>query len=105
MTSRKSDNPSRLIVGCGYLGQRVARRWIQSGSTVFATTRSAANADILSSENILPIIGDVTAAEGSPEILSDLPEVCIQTQWMAPDKNKVIIVWVILIMTIIQRIY
>ena len=71
MTRRKSDNPSRLIVGCGYLGQRVARRWIQSGSTVFATTRSAANADILSSENILPIIGDVTAAEGSPEILQE----------------------------------
>ena len=75
MTSRKSDNPSRLIVGCGYLGQRVARRWIQSGSTVFATTRSAANADILSSENIHPIIGDVTATEGSPKFLSDLPEV------------------------------
>ncbi len=75
MTSRKSNNPSRLIVGCGYLGQRVARRWIQSGSTVFAITRSPANAEILSAENIHPIIGDVTAADGSPKSLRDLPEV------------------------------
>ncbi len=75
MTSRSLNNPSRLIVGCGYLGQRVARRWIQSGSTVFAITRSPANAEMLSAENIHPIIGDVTAADGSPKSLRDLPEV------------------------------
>ncbi len=75
MTSRRLNNPSRLIVGCGYLGQRVARRWIQSGSTVFAITRSPANAEMLSAENIHPIIGDVTAADGSPKSLRDLPEV------------------------------
>ncbi len=75
MTSRSFNNPSRLIVGCGYLGQRVARRWIQSGSTVFAITRSPANAEMLSAENIHPIIGDVTAADGSPKSLRDLPEV------------------------------
>ncbi len=75
MNRRKSKNPSRLIVGCGYLGQRVAHRWLQSGSTVFATTRSAANAQILSAADIHPIIGDVTAADGSPERLQGLPEV------------------------------
>ncbi len=75
MNRRKSKNPSRLIIGCGYLGQRVAHRWLQSGSTVFATTRSAANAQILSAADIHPIIGDVTAADGSPERLQGLPEV------------------------------
>ena len=75
MTSNKLKKTSRLIVGCGYLGQRVARRWLQSGSTVFAITRSTANAQILSAENIHPIIGDVTAAYGAPETLCDLPEV------------------------------
>ncbi|MDO7713500.1 MAG: hypothetical protein MUP93_01390, partial [Pirellulales bacterium] len=75
MNRRKSNNPSRLIVGCGYLGQRVARRWLQSGSTVFATTRSSANAQILSVVNIHPIIGDVTAADQSPESFRSLPEV------------------------------
>ena len=74
MNRRKSKNPSRLIVGCGYLGQRVAHRWLQSGSTVFATTRSAANAQILSAADIHPITGDVTAADGSPERIQGLPE-------------------------------
>ena len=75
MNRRKSNNPSRLIVGCGYLGQRVARRWLQSGSTVFATTRSEANAQILSAADIHPIIGDVTAADESPASIRNLPEV------------------------------
>ena len=75
MNRRKLNNPSRLIVGCGYLGQRVARRWLQSGSTVFATTRSSANAQFLSVANIHPIIGDVTAADQSPESFRSLPEV------------------------------
>ena len=75
MNRRKSKNPSRLIIGCGYLGQRVAHRWLQSGSTVFATTRSAANAQILSAADIHPITGDVTAADGSPERIQGLPEV------------------------------
>ena len=73
--NRRSNSPSRLIVGCGYLGQRVARRWLQSGSTVFATTRSSANAQLLASADIHPIIGDVTAADGSPASIRNLPEV------------------------------
>ena len=75
MKRRKSNNPSRLIVGCGYLGQRVARRWLQSGSTVFATTRSSANAQLLAEADIHPIIGDVTATDGSPASIRNLPEV------------------------------
>ena len=87
MNRRKSKNPSRLIIGCGYLGQRVAHRWLQSGSTVFATTRSAANAQILSAADIHPIIGDVTAADESPERLQGLPEVDTVLWAVGFDKN------------------
>ena len=31
----------RLIIGCGYLGRRVAQRWLDAGDTVAALTRSA----------------------------------------------------------------
>lgn len=75
MNSKRQNSRSRLIVGCGYLGQRVADRWIQSGSNVFATTRSLTNAKILSAGGIHPIIGDVTTPDGLPEAIRDLPEV------------------------------
>jgi nucleoside-diphosphate-sugar epimerase len=35
----------KLIVGCGYLGLRVAERWLRDGDEVFATTRSDARAE------------------------------------------------------------
>jgi nucleoside-diphosphate-sugar epimerase len=31
-----------LVIGCGYLGRRVAARWVAAGHRVYATTRSAA---------------------------------------------------------------
>ena len=31
----------RLVVGCGYLGERVARVWRAAGDEVYATTRGA----------------------------------------------------------------
>ena len=37
----------RLVVGCGYLGERVARIWRQAGDEVYATTRGP-NPDALS---------------------------------------------------------
>jgi nucleoside-diphosphate-sugar epimerase len=47
-----------LIVGCGYLGLRVARRACADGRTVYALTRS--RADHLRSLGIIPVVGDVT---------------------------------------------
>lgn len=60
----------RLIVGCGYLGRRVAQRWQESGDSVVALTRSEPNAQQLKQLGIEPVIGDVT----DPESLSQLPE-------------------------------
>jgi len=55
--------PARLIVGCGYLGARVAERWQASGSKVFAITRSPARAAELAARGIEPIVADVTRTD------------------------------------------
>ena len=61
----------RLVVGCGYLGFRVAKRWLANGDSVFAVTRSETRAVALETEGISPIVGDVTL----PSSLDNLPEV------------------------------
>jgi nucleoside-diphosphate-sugar epimerase len=58
----------RLIFGCGYLGQRVARRWRQQGDEVFAVTRSASRAAELELLGLHAVVADVTV----PASLSNL---------------------------------
>jgi nucleoside-diphosphate-sugar epimerase len=57
----------RLIVGCGYLGRRVAARWVAGGGAVYALTRN--RADELRGLGLIPVIGDVT----DPASLRGLP--------------------------------
>ena len=66
---------TRLIVGCGYLGSRVARRWIDSGDRVFGVTRSGARAETLAASGITPVVLDVTADQDGPQhdMLRSLP--------------------------------
>ncbi len=47
-----------LIVGCGYLGQQVARLWNEQGLRVFALTRSKDSAERLAQHSIQPIVVD-----------------------------------------------
>ena len=60
----------RLIVGCGYLGRRVADRWARQQDEVFVLTRSDRRARQLASGGLQPLIGDVT----DPASLPDLPK-------------------------------
>lgn len=53
----------RLVVGCGYLGERVAQRWVDAGFPVIATTRRETRAAELRERGITPALVDVTAAE------------------------------------------
>ena len=62
---------STLIFGCGYLGERVARRLIERGDPVHATTRNPERAEELARLGIKPVIADVT----QPATLKDLPPV------------------------------
>lgn len=56
-----ATRPLRLVVGCGYLGERVARRWLPRGDLVVAVTRSPTRAEALAAAGIEPLILDVTA--------------------------------------------
>lgn len=60
---------NRLIFGCGYLGSRVAKRWLEAGDNVYSLTRSSSRADEMKSLGFLPIIADIT----NPLTLTDLP--------------------------------
>lgn len=60
-----------LILGCGYLGVRVARRMLADGHRVFGTTRSRSRAEALAAEGIEPVIADVLDRDS----LSGLPSV------------------------------
>jgi len=62
---------AKLVVGCGYLGQRVAERWLAQGQTVYGVTRSPEHAEELRRQGVQPIVADVTR----PESLRGLPEV------------------------------
>jgi len=79
---------SKLIVGCGYLGRRMAARWVEEGHEAFATTRSPERAEEWKKGTGLicrngpkgashkapspfsPVVADVTR----PETLSALPK-------------------------------
>ena len=50
---------SALVIGCGYLGERVAREWLRSHDEVWVLTRSIVNAERLASIGLRPVIGDV----------------------------------------------
>ncbi len=60
---------TRLIFGCGYLGERVARRWRDAGSSVVIATRSNGRAEAFRRQGYEAIVADVT----QPETLAKLP--------------------------------
>ena len=59
----------KLIFGCGYLGNRVAERWLAAGDRVVAVTRSPEHAAELQKRGLQPLVADVTR----PETLGSLP--------------------------------
>lgn len=61
---------SKLIFGCGYLGERVATLWLRQTCRVHAVTRSATRADVLVGAGLRPVIGDILA----PATLRGLPQ-------------------------------
>ena len=61
---------TKLIVGCGYLGRRVAGRWRAAGHEVWGVVRHEAQLRQLADQRVRGIVADVTR----PETLRDLPE-------------------------------
>jgi nucleoside-diphosphate-sugar epimerase len=60
---------TKLVIGCGYLGRRVAARWVAEGHRVLATSRSDARAAELRQLGVEPIRCDVL----DPASLRTLP--------------------------------
>ncbi len=61
----------KLIFGCGYLGLRVAERWVADGARVSAVTRDPEKASVFQTHGIEPVIADIMA----PDTLRNLPQV------------------------------
>jgi nucleoside-diphosphate-sugar epimerase len=55
---------ANLIIGCGYLGRRVARLWLERGERVHATTRQPQTAETFAAAGIEPIVCDVLEPRG-----------------------------------------
>jgi len=72
-----------LIIGCGYLGRRVAAQWRLRGHAVSALTRLAENAATLRSLGIEPIVGDVLEPAG----LRSLPSADVVLYAVGYDKH------------------
>jgi len=66
VTVSKQIKPDRLIVGCGYLGFEVARRWRKMQVPVLALTRSPERAETLAASGLQPILGDLTDCDSLP---------------------------------------
>jgi nucleoside-diphosphate-sugar epimerase len=60
---------TKLIFGCGYLGERVAKRWRHAGHDVVVVTRSADKAREFERDGFSTMVADVTR----PETLANLP--------------------------------
>ncbi|MEX2168837.1 MAG: SDR family oxidoreductase [Pirellulales bacterium] len=60
---------NRLIVGCGYLGGRIAARWRECGDRITVVTRNAEKAARLTEDGHAAIVADVT----QPAMLHSLP--------------------------------
>lgn len=50
-----------LVIGCGYLGRRVAARWVAAGRRVAALTRR--NPAALAALGVEPVVGDILDAD------------------------------------------
>jgi nucleoside-diphosphate-sugar epimerase len=51
---------AKLIVGCGYLGDRVRQLWRAGGEKIYAVTRSPERAEQWSREGTRPLVMDIT---------------------------------------------
>jgi nucleoside-diphosphate-sugar epimerase len=63
---------NKLIIGCGYVGQRVAARWHAAGDQVFATTRQQEQAGVFANRGWNPVICDITDAHSIKFSVIDL---------------------------------
>jgi nucleoside-diphosphate-sugar epimerase len=59
MTAGTNVPKRRLVIGCGYLGMRVAEIWQANSGTIFALSRSRSRADGFARKRWSPLLGDI----------------------------------------------
>src|SRR5262245_45229702 len=74
----------KLIVGCGYLGRRVAEQWQRQGHRVFATTRNPTRADEFRELGLELVVCDVL----DPASLRALPSVATVLYCVGLDRSS-----------------
>lgn len=57
------ETTDKLVIGCGYLGRRVARLWREAGASVVALSRSFGRAEEFSTEGFEPLVGNILQPE------------------------------------------
>ncbi len=77
---------SKLIFGCGYLGERVAKLWLQQGHMVMTVTRSESRALELGMAGMFTIGADVTKPEAL-DCLKTLPRYSMDERIAGPNKS------------------
>ncbi|MFK7765807.1 MAG: SDR family oxidoreductase [Mariniblastus sp.] len=75
---------NRLIFGCGYLGLRVAKRWVEAGDKVFAITRNPDRVETLERIGLTAIVADITDRQS----LNELPQVDTVLVAVGMDRSK-----------------
>lgn len=58
----------KLVFGCGYLGNRVARLWRNQGAQVWVVTRSETRARELELEGFHPLVADLARPDSLPKL-------------------------------------
>ena len=88
--STRDSQPSptlKIVVGCGYVGQRAAMRWRNQGDTVLAITRSTERAAELAALGLLPIVWDwKSQIDPAPIILDTLGKNKIPRSMLSPSE-------------------
>jgi len=82
MKRQQTSEATHLIIGCGYLGRRVAALWLTQGKRVNALTRG--RADELRALGIEPIVGDIL----EPATLGALPKATTILYAVSPDRSS-----------------
>jgi nucleoside-diphosphate-sugar epimerase len=80
------NDMTKLIFGCGYLGERVAKLWIQQGHMVMAVTRDENRALELGIAGMFTIGADVTKP-GSLDCFKSLPRFSMAERVAGPNKS------------------
>ncbi len=79
---------AKLIVGCGYLGQRVCNQWQATGEKVFVITRNPEKAQKLAAQNCHPIVVDICDPAGLSDAISDLENISSVLFSVGFDRNS-----------------